>query len=318
MTKTELIAIGSKSKLKQVSTSSMVFQDCEIEFSKSVQNLGVFLDESFSVEMQVNQLCKFLYFQLRSISKIRSFLTVNATNTLAVAFILSRLDYCNSLLADLPDHKLAKLQCIQNSAARLILRKPRRESTTPSLKILHWLPVKARTEYKVSTLCYQCLNSVAMPSYLCELLQTYKPTRTLRSQDSSLLAVPRFSLNTYGKISLSVYGPATWNSLPVHVRQSQCLVRFKKQLKTYLFMKHLSEWERGWWLGGGGVDWEREGGERKREEEEEEEKGHTINELCIIVLLLVLNLLCFIIFQLERQKRVQANELCIIVLLLVF
>ena len=62
--KTELIAIGSKSKLKQVSTNSMVFQDCEIEFSKSVRNLGVFLDESLSVEMQVNQLCKVLYFQL--------------------------------------------------------------------------------------------------------------------------------------------------------------------------------------------------------------------------------------------------------------
>ena len=42
------------------------------------------------------------------------------------------------------------------------------------------------------------------------------------------------------------------------------------------------------------------GGERKIEEEEE--KGHTINELCIIVLLLVLNLLCVIIFQLERQS----------------
>ena len=66
-------------------------------------------------------------------------------------------------------------------------------------------------------------------------------------------------------------------------------------------------------VGGGGLDWARE-----REEEDEEEKGHTINELCIIVLLLVLNVLCFIIFHLERQRRVQANELCIIVLLLVF
>ena len=188
----------------------------------------------------MNQLCKVLYFQLRRISKIRSFLTVDAANTLAVAFILSRLDYCNSLLAGLPDHKLAKLQRIQNSAARLVLRKPRRESATPFLKTLHWLPVKARIEYKVSTLCYQCLHSVAMPPYLCELLQTYKPTRTLRSQDSSLLVVPRFSLNTYGKRSFSVFGPATWNSLPVHVRQSQCLVTFKKQLKTYLFTKHLS------------------------------------------------------------------------------
>ena len=111
--KTELIAIGSKSKLKQVSTNSMVFHDCEIEFSESVRNLGVFLDESLSVEMQVNQSCKALYFQLRRISKFRSFLTDDAASTLAVAFILSRLDYCNSLLAGLPDHKLAKLQRIR-------------------------------------------------------------------------------------------------------------------------------------------------------------------------------------------------------------
>ena len=104
----------------------------------------MFLDESLSLEMQVNHLCKVLYFQLRRISKFRSFLTVDAASTLAVAFILSCLDYCNSLLAGLPDHKRAKLQRIQNGAARLVLRKPRRESATPFLKILHWLPVKAK------------------------------------------------------------------------------------------------------------------------------------------------------------------------------
>ena len=49
--KTELTATGSKSKLKQVSTNSMVFQDCETEFSESVWNLGVFLDESLSMEL---------------------------------------------------------------------------------------------------------------------------------------------------------------------------------------------------------------------------------------------------------------------------
>ena len=93
----------------------------------------------------MTQLCKVLNF----LSKIRSFLTVDAANTLAVAFILSRLDYCNPLLAGLPDHKLAKLQRIQNSAVRLVLPEPRRESTTPLLKILHWLHVKARIEYSL-------------------------------------------------------------------------------------------------------------------------------------------------------------------------
>ena len=180
---TELISIASKSKLKQVSTNSMISQDCEIAFSESLRNLGVFLDESFSREMPVKQLYTVLYFQLRRISKIRSFLTADAANTLDSNFILSRLDYCNSLSAGLPDHKLAKLQRIQKSAARLVLRKPRRESTTPLTKIPHWLSVEARVEYKVCTLYYQCLSSVTMPSYLCELLQPYKTSRTLRSQD---------------------------------------------------------------------------------------------------------------------------------------
>ena len=74
-----------------------------------------------------------------------------------------------------------------------------------------------------------------------------------------------------------MFGPATWNSLPVHVRQSQCLVTSKKQLKTYLFTKHLSqsvrERESGGGGGGGGIV--RERGERERERD--------IESLCVCV-----------------------------------
>ena len=82
--KTELITTGSKSKLNQVSTNSAVSRTVRLHSL----NLGVFVDESLSLEIQMNQLCKILDFQLRRISKIRSFLTVDAANTLAVAFIL--------------------------------------------------------------------------------------------------------------------------------------------------------------------------------------------------------------------------------------
>ena len=118
--------------------SEMCIRDsCETAFSESALNLGMFLDESLSIYTQVNQLCKVLYFQPRRVSKIRSFLTVDSASTLAVAFLLSHLDYCNSRLATLADRTLAKLQRIQNSAARPILSGPRRESSTPLLNILH-------------------------------------------------------------------------------------------------------------------------------------------------------------------------------------
>ena len=112
--------------------------------------------------------------------------------------------------------------CVRYSAARLVLRKTRRGSCTPLLKILHWLPVKARTENKVSTLCYQCLDSVNILPYLCELLQPYKPSRT---QDSSLLVVPRFSLNTFGKKVVFCVWCSHLEFTPCTVRHSQCLSR---------------------------------------------------------------------------------------------
>ena len=240
--KTELIAVGTRSKINQVTSASasMSISGCDIPFSQSVRNLGFYLDETLSMDAHIKHLCHTLFFQLRRIGKIRSFLSTDAANKLAISFILSRLDYCNSLLAGLPDNKLNKLQRIQNHAARLVLRKPRYESATSLLRTLHWLSVKARIQYKIACLCFQCLHNNSMPPYLSDLLHPYHPTRTLRSVDTSLLTVPRFSLDTFGKRSFSVFGPTVWNSLPLSLRKIQCYTTFKKNLKTHLFQTYLS------------------------------------------------------------------------------
>ena len=153
------------------------------------------------MDAHIKYLCRILFCQLRRTGKIRSFLSTDAANKLAVSLILSRLDYCNSLLAGLPDNKLNKLQRIQNHAARLVLRKSRHASATTLLRTLHWLPVKARIQYKIACLCFQCIYQNSMPPYISDLLHPYCPFRTLRSLDTSLLTVPRFSLETFGKKS---------------------------------------------------------------------------------------------------------------------
>ena len=113
-------------------------------------------------------------------------------------------------------------------------------SATSLLRTLHWLPVKARIQYKIACLCFQCLSHNTMPPYLSDLLHPYQPPRTLRSLDTSLLSVPRFCLETFGRRSFSVFGPTVWNSLPLSLRKTQCFSTFKKKLKTHLFEKHLS------------------------------------------------------------------------------
>ena len=155
--KTELMAIGTRSKLSQVipNFAPLSISGCDIPFSQSVSNLGFYLDETLSVDAHIKYLCRILFCQLHRIGKIHSFLSTDAANKLAVSLILSRLDYCNSLLAGIPDNKLNKLQLLQNYAARLVLRKSRHASATALLRTLHWFPAKARIQYKIACLCFQ-------------------------------------------------------------------------------------------------------------------------------------------------------------------
>ena len=222
--KTELIAIGTKPKISQVTLSltPVSISGHNIPFSQSVWNLGVFIDEILSMDVHINYLCHILFCQLLRLGKISPFHSTDAANKLTVSFILTRLDFCNSLLAGLPDNKLHKLQRIQNHAARIVLCTPRHVSATSLLRTLHWLPVKARIQYKIACLCFQCLSHNTMPPYLSDLLHTYQPSRMLCCLDTSLLSVAHFCLETFGRRSLSVFGPTVWNSLPLFLRKTQC------------------------------------------------------------------------------------------------
>ena len=66
--------------------------------SDSVKNLGVTLDRKLTMKTQVSSLVRSVDFKLRRISHTRHLLSTHARKALVSVFVLSRLDYCNSLL----------------------------------------------------------------------------------------------------------------------------------------------------------------------------------------------------------------------------
>ena len=80
------------------------------------------------------------------------------TTHLTLAMVTTRLDYCNSLLAGLPQSTLEPLQRVQNCAARLIFNLRHRDHVTPALQQLHWLPIQARVQFKLCTLMHGIHN----------------------------------------------------------------------------------------------------------------------------------------------------------------
>ena len=74
---------------------------------------------------------------------------------LAASLVSSKLDYCNSLYSGISQTNLNKLQRIQNSLARVITNTWKYQHITPTLKKLHWLPIKQRIDYKTCLLTYK-------------------------------------------------------------------------------------------------------------------------------------------------------------------
>ena len=112
------------------------------------------------------------------------------TKTIATSLVSSKLDYCNSILYNIPNHEINKVQSVQNCLARVVTRSPRLPSVTPLLKSLHWLPVQFRIKHKICTLTYKVIHS-CQPVYLHNLLKPLNRTRNLHSSDDDQLVVPR-------------------------------------------------------------------------------------------------------------------------------
>ena len=236
--KTELMLDASK-RTKHLHTipSSITIGNTQITLNQSVKNLGNTLDCHLTMNADVSNIAWTCYFELCRLASIRRFLTSTVTAKLVSAFVLSRIDYCNSLLFGSTHDATPHLQRIQNYAARLILRLPKSSSITTHLKSLHWLPVKVRSTYKIACLCYHCHSSTA-PSYVADMLQK-KPSHTLNTHTRSY-TIPHLNRPARSKAALcnnSFYlaFSSVRNSIPNDVRCAPSLSSSKSHLKIYLF-----------------------------------------------------------------------------------
>jgi hypothetical protein len=104
---------------------------------------------------------------------------------------------------------------------------------TPTLRSLHWLPIRQRITFKIACLTYKTLHH-KQPTYLADLLHTYTPSRLLRSSDQLLLTIPAIKTEI-GRRSFSYAAPKIWELLPLSLRSAPTLDLFLTHLKTHLF-----------------------------------------------------------------------------------
>ena len=147
--KTEFIIFQYPLLKQNLSDLSISVGDTQVSPSSKVRDLGVVFDQYLTFPDYISRMCKSTHFHLRSIGRIRNLLTFDATAQIIHALITSRLDFCNSILYNLPNHQIKRLQRIQNQASRMLKRTPRRNHITTVLRELHWLKIHDRIIFKI-------------------------------------------------------------------------------------------------------------------------------------------------------------------------
>ena len=220
-------------------TSIDLGDELSLDPVEKAKNLGFMFDHRMSLCDQINAVSQVCYLNLRNLKRIASRLCFDLRVQLVQSNILSMIDYCNSVYGGLTEKNLFKLQKIQNNAVRFIYGlygSKRRTSITPLLKKLHFLPVKYRTQFKVSMLVFKCVNNLA-PEYLTALISLREVNRRSSRLDDDYyrLKIPTPPRFTRTQAAFSYYSPSIWNGLPFELRCLTDITVFKKHLKTYYF-----------------------------------------------------------------------------------
>src|SRR6218665_3682333 len=164
---------------------------------------------------------------------------VSEHNNLVHAFIVNHVDHCSSLYCGLPEVRLQPLDGDLRVAARMIGGVPRFRHISEFMRDnLHWLPVRQRIHYRLSSIVWRCVLGIA-PVYLLDLFiltSSCTGRKSLRSASRGDFVVPHARTAIKQHKAFSIVAPSAWNSLPSELRSlpRDFSSSFYKLLKTFI------------------------------------------------------------------------------------
>ena len=231
--------LGSSKMLGQVTIPPLTLMGKDLHVVDSVKDLGVILDKRLSFNEHVDTLVSNLMGKLCMISRVRHVLDTPTLFTVINSLVFSSLFYCSSVWSGTCKGNIAKLQLVQNFAARLLSGKRKFDHITPTLKQLKLLPVSDPLYIRDAVQMYKCMNNLAS-SYLSQLFTKRSQTHSFLTKKRDSLQLPRCR-TALAQQSFVFRGVTIWNSLPEELRNCSSIVSFKNQLKSELLSKWLND-----------------------------------------------------------------------------
>ena len=118
------------------------------------------MSSTLSVGQHISRVCSASYFIFKKLTRIKHYMDMDTRKMLSQALVISKLDYCNSLLAGAPRKEFSQLQSVQNMCARFVTGIGKCDHISPTLESLHWFKIPYRVEYKIIMLVYKIFKKL--------------------------------------------------------------------------------------------------------------------------------------------------------------
>lgn len=231
--KTKLLLFGTPQMLKGVQDFCVTFLDKQLQPVSFANDLGMELDGCLSYDEHITKLVSKCLNSLCQINRIKHILDDHTLVMVINALVFSRLYYSSSVWANTSSKNVAKLQRVQNFAARIVTGKSKFDHVTPALRQLNWLPVSYMLRYKDAIMTFKCLKGLT-PLYLSSRFSYRSETHDRNTRRKDELDVP-FYRTAVGQRSFLYRGTKLWNNLSEDIKEASSLEIFKNLMKQFLY-----------------------------------------------------------------------------------
>ena len=111
--------------------------DTSVQPVRTVRDLGVYTEADVTMSAHVTAVIKACFAALRQMRSVHRSPTRTTLLTLVHAFVVTKVDYCRSVLSGISGKLLQRLQSVINAAAHLMFSARKLEHITPLLLELH-------------------------------------------------------------------------------------------------------------------------------------------------------------------------------------
>ena len=212
---------------KEHENKTLAIENIEISTTKSVELLGLTIDDRLTFEEHISTLCKRASLQLNAISRLQKYMNQKEKEAIINSFIYSNFNYCPLVWHFCSCKSSHKIEQIQKRCLRIILNDNESDYET-LLEKSNKETMTVKRMRTIATEIFKTINDLN-PKFMKEIF-IKKVNPKVRPNN---IVVKSHSTATYGDRSLSVLGPKLWNSLPENIKSENSYSKFKEYIKTW-------------------------------------------------------------------------------------